>query len=267
MLTPTTAREIITDAYRENNIIALGTEPNELEFAEGLRRLRNIQASLFGQIIGLFLIDWEFPSIRRNPEDSRFPLHPSDTTVDETIQNAPPQNSRVILPTADQDIVYFAQNPDDGAQMEIVCTGRDLETDPLTVDANSRSIIAGASSTAFQQPQPSIQLSENFTGPRRWFYRGDLGTWVEVSKLRSLDDTMFLPEEFDDYFIAALSIRLSGRLSVAVNQDTRILEATKRKKLKNRYWQREYVEVQDAHEFNTYQSYNESFFFEGDLLS
>ena len=54
----TLTSDIITDAFRESNLLAIGATPNTAQSQEGLRRLNVIVSGVYGFEVGEPLADW-----------------------------------------------------------------------------------------------------------------------------------------------------------------------------------------------------------------
>lgn len=240
----TTANEIITEAYRENNLIAIGQSPTDAELAEALPRLNNIINSLFGTTIGQWLLDWETPPKRTTSTDRRWPLSAADTKLPAGVWPYPPYNARLITNLTGPTTIYLFPQPEDGALMEVANAGPDFDTHALTISANGRDI-EGADQIVLTGTERTF----------RWFYRADLAQWVRLAPL-ALTDEMPFPAEFDDYFIAALNVRLSARMARQPLPQTAELRQMTMQKMKRRYTQNMAAEWQPAGRFfRTYQSY------------
>lgn len=95
----------------------------------------------------------------------------------------------------------------------------------LTLDGNGRTI-GGAPQQQYYAPVPNMQ----------WLYRADLGDWVPVQDM-GLNDQCPFPEEFDDFFICALSMRLAPRYQKITAAETQKCAVDTLKRLKARYRQ------------------------------
>lgn len=240
----TQAGEIVKEAYRENNLIEIGREPTDAEVAEALPRLNNILRSLFGRTLGVYLTDWPVPPTTTSPVNARYPLQPASMKLSSSTWPYPPSNVRVIAMQTAATTIYLQQSPQDGARFDLVPGGADFVTAPLTINANGR-MIAGAT---------TLVQDTALTARRQFMYRADLSQWTEIVALTSTTD-MPLPEEFDDYFICALNIRLSPRFSASADPLTGAILAVQEKDIKSRYWQDVDAPVANTHELRTHQSY------------
>lgn len=217
----TTAREIITDAYREVNIIPIGSEPTADEFAEALRRLNVLIASVFGTDLGVFMQEWPLTRLYTAPQYRLTPLGEFDAKLPDEVRPYPPINARIITRLEQPKTAFLFPDPQDGARLAVADIGSTAE---LTLSGNGRRISGVADLTYL--PDPAVV--------REWFYRADLGEWVEIVEL-GLDDQMFFPTEFDDLWITSLAIRLAPRHGQRANQETAAVNQRAGRKLKQRY--------------------------------
>lgn len=65
-------------------------------------------------------------------------------------------------------------------------------------------------------------------------YRADTGNWVKIESLEEADN-MPLSEEFDDYFITALTFRLAPRYGLPVAGETAAALMRARSRIRARY--------------------------------
>ncbi len=204
----TLVSSIITKAMRETNLIVVGTSPTTAEMAEGVDLMNNIILSTVGNEAGDPLDD-----VNVGGTYDQSSLY--NTTV--------PKNARLVVTNTAARTLYLDRYPYEGQRVSVVDVGGNLATYPLTLNASGR-LIEGAASLA---------LSTNSL-TRQWMYRSDTGSWARVSDLTSTDELPF-PQEFDDYFITVLAMRINPRHSVEVSPQT--LEALKRsrRQLRARY--------------------------------
>lgn len=221
-----TATEIVTSAYRENNLIPVGREPTAAETAEGLKKLNRLLTEVFGLVVGEHMRSWDTPPLRTSPADARYPLQPRDTRLLDEVWPYPPPNSRCIVSISAPTRIYFMPDPADGARMSVAQINCNFETSPLTIDANGRAI----------EGVPELVLDTNLTAPIEWMYRADLGQWVRITTLTA-DDPMPFPSECDDYFICLLNMRLSPAFGKQTKPDTASRYLDVRKNMKTRYRQ------------------------------
>jgi len=188
----TTVYQIIVDAYRQSNLIAIGVEPTQIQESEALRYLNRLVKSVFGNEAGENL---EALPLGRNEIDkpSGFPWY-GDTPGGNFFI---PLNKRLNLNLSAPTTVYLHPMPEDGARVAIVDVSKNLATNPLTISGNGR-LIEGNFNLTVNTNSANIE----------WFYRADLGDWQKISPLGILDTFPF-PEEFDDLFILMLAFRLN----------------------------------------------------------
>jgi hypothetical protein len=214
--------EIITAAFREGNLIPVGTDPTAAERAEALGRFNNFVAALFGFELGELLTDWTVPPPQRNaPVAAQYPLAPAAHDLPSDVWPYPPSNTRLLFASANNLMVYLQQNPHDGAQMAYVDVGQ--LGGVLTLNGNGR-LVDGTS---------TLVLSAD---PTRLFYRADLADWIVLATLAETDSSP-LPAEFDDLLITGLSIRLSPRFGNDPREGTVATYTSMRTKLIARYRQ------------------------------
>lgn len=219
----TTVQQLITDAYREDNLKAVGVPPTSAEFDEALPRLNNIVKALFGFELGEQLQDWPVPPPQRTaPVSAHYPLAPYKCDLPSGVWPYPPSNVRLMSSITVATTVYLQQRPSDGARFSFVDVG---STNTLTVDANGRLIDGALTLTLVASDSPAT-----------WFYRADLGEWRIITDLALGDESPF-PVEFDDLLISRLAMRLSGRYGNEPRSDTMQTYERMLSKLKARYRQ------------------------------
>lgn len=233
-----TVAEIIQQAFREGNFIAVGETPTPEEQAETIPRLRNLLSSLFGYEVGEQYRDWRVPAKFTPPSPLRAPFTPDGESNPSPSEmwKYPPPNSRLLVRTTQNLTVLFPVEPRDGARMQLINVGPD-DTATITLDGNGRLIEDGGSVT---------DTLANLDG-RKWFYRADLGNWIRIDTIDVLGDndptteTIPLPGEFDEVLICGLAMRLSVRFETKVDQETVRRYADVLSRLKKRYRQGEGV--------------------------
>lgn len=190
----TTVAQIITDAYRESNLIAIGTSATANEEAEALRLLDRAVKSVFGYEAGENLVP--FPLGRNNvTEPSGFPAYDNVPGGDWYA----PTNARFILNVTQAISIPLNIQPDDGSRVGVIDASDNLDTYNVTLQGNGRTI-EGVSSLVLD----TAGLN------REWFYRADLGEWKQLTDLTLASEFPF-PEEFDDMFVIMLAMRLNPR--------------------------------------------------------
>lgn len=193
----TTTTDIILDAYRESNIIAITATPSAAQSAEAMRRLANLVSSVYGDDVGENLQDWmvgyqgqQYPDYSWTPLRWQYPI----------------SQSRILFNDIQSQTLYLPRRPDDGARIQFIDVQGVCATYPVTLSANGR-LIEGAD---------SITLSTDGVN-KTWIYKADIATWVLVETL-ALDDEMPFPPEFDDYFIIKLAGRMNPRYGRSLDE-------------------------------------------------
>jgi hypothetical protein len=225
-----TVSEIVKEAFREGNFIAVGEDPTPEELAEAIPRLRNLVDSLFGVEIGEKYRDWYVPSDLSTSVPLRSPLTPTGISNGASAPSwqYPPANVRLLVKTAEARSVYLPANPSDGARVQFINIASTVGVN-VTIDGNGHLVENAVSVT---------DTVANLNG-RRWFYRADTANWVKLESIADENSTLPLPEEFNDYFVCGLAIRLSTRFQVKVDDATVARFADMAKRIKNRYKQTE----------------------------
>lgn len=195
---------IITDAYREGNLIAVATTPTANELAEGLTLLNRYIASVYGNEAGEELGS----VVIGNSGITRPQGYPGYNQVPDEADWTVPDNSRLFLNLSSAQTVYLNPNPRDGARFAFIDKAGTLDTANLTVNGNGRTI--GGSATLVVSTEYAAQ---------EYFYRADTGNWALVSPLEDDDDFPF-PTEFEDMFVIGLALRLNPRHGTMINQQS-----------------------------------------------
>lgn len=216
----TTVSQIITDAYRQGNLIAKGTTPTSAEQAEGLRYLSRIVLSVFGSEAGEELLP--FAIGRENI--SRPGGYPWYNTVPDNDWFVP-KNLRLMLNLQESIDFYLHPEPNDGSRFAINDVAGNLATYNATVHGNGRNI----------EGSPTVTLSTN-SSIIEWFYREDLGNWVRYAPI-AIDDEFPFPEKFDDFFITELALRINPSHGVALDQQAAASHARAKRQLTAKYRQ------------------------------
>lgn len=177
----TLASTIITDAYRESNLIPLGGTPSANQITEGLSRLNQILSSSVGNEIGNELRNYNVGG-------------PYDETA--LFDFWLPNNSRLMLNLSATTTLYLDPMPDDGQRLAVADVLGTLPTYNLILNGNGRQI-EGAS---------SVTLNDDYL-VKEWMYRADTGNWIVITPVVAGDQMPF-PTDFDDYFTLMLALRL-----------------------------------------------------------
>lgn len=191
--------DLITDAYRESNLIAVGTTETPAEQAEGLKLINRFIESLFGEEAGENL---QAMNVGRNNVDY-------DWLYFEGFEDwYIPLDTRLMLNLEDTKTLRIHPMPNDGSRLAVIDVTGNLSTYPFTLEGNGRNI----------EGSPTLTLNtDGFSG--EWFYRDDLANWSKLTNLELTDPSPF-PSEFDDMLSIGLAIRLSPRQGAAMSEES-----------------------------------------------
>lgn len=230
---------IITDAYRDGNILPLRKSPDAAQVTEALRLYQQNINSIYGGDAGEPLEDWPLGAF--SVDEPGF----VDPRTTYTIQR-PTINQRLLATNLAAITVYLTPYPQDGARMAIADPYGRLAAFPVTLDANGRTI---------EGVETKI-LNVNGTF-QEWFYRADKGDWVKLSALLSTDQNPF-PEAFDIFFITGLAMRLNPRYGRTMDPQTATAFKANRRQFIARYLQSRPLEIDDSISwpFMSMQGYN-----------
>lgn len=178
----TLVSSIITRAYRESNIIPLAGSVSAAQSTEALDRLNTLVLSTVGNEAGDGLTDLTIGG-----------------TYDQSsvINTWLPDNVRLLLNLTSSHTYLLDPLPKAGQRLAIVDVDSNLATYNVVLNGNGRNIEGVA----------TLTLSTNGLN-RQWMYRADLGNWVVITDLLTSDQMPF-PEEFDNYFVLMLAMRLN----------------------------------------------------------
>jgi hypothetical protein len=209
---------IISDAYRETNLIARGASPNTSEEQEGLRLLNRFIQSLFGNEVGDNL---EEALIGNNSNiDTSTYNNEFELFVD---NNFLPPGYRLKLNLDEAKTIKLDPRPEDGDMFGVVDASNNLATYNLTLDGNGSRI------------EGNTDLTLNISGySATWFYRADKANWQRVTNLTATDESPF-PEAFDDLLIIGLAMRLNPRNGPPLSEMSLTRYANVLRKFKARY--------------------------------
>lgn len=216
----TLVSDIIHDAFRQGNLIAVNAAVTQPMSDEAMRYLQRIVSSTFGAEVGDPLT--AFPLGRTGIErPSNYPGWDQNPGPEWFV----PKNTRVMLNLDSGVDLYLHPAPDGGTRFAVNDVAGTLAAGPVTVHGNGRLI----------EGQPSLVLDENgFEG--EWFYRDDIGSWARISPLTEGDIFPF-PPEFDDFFITMLAIRLNPAYGIGLDELSQSALARARTQLRARYKQ------------------------------
>jgi hypothetical protein len=214
---------LITDAFREGNILPLGKVPSDNQVTEALRLYQANIRSIYGGDAGENLNDWPL---------GNFGTEPGSVTYNCT--GHPRANSRLIATNTEAKTIYLPVHAQDGSRIGIADPFGRLAAFPITLDANGRTI----------EGNPTVLLNVNNTF-REWFYRADLAQWVKLSALAATDENPF-PDDFDTFFTIGLALRLNPRYGREMDDQTATVFKSERRQFIARYLQSQPLEVDDS---------------------
>jgi hypothetical protein len=216
----TLVSEIITDAYRISNLLAIGVSPTAAQTTEALRYLNRIVKSVFGNEAGDPLVAFPIGDNNIN-RPSGYPWW--NTTPDG--EWFVPKNYRLMLNLTTPVTLYLHPEPDDGSRLGVIDVSGNIATNNVTIFGNGRLI----------ESANSIVLNVNSTDSE-WFYRADLANWVKYAPLLA-SDTFPFPIEFDDFFVTLLAMRLNPSYGSALTEEAVGIYKRSRRQLQARYTQ------------------------------
>lgn len=219
----TTISQIISDAYRETNLTAVGVDPTSAEQTEALRLLNRVILALFGYELGEPLYPMALGQGNIDTPDN-VPRY-----MDDIIEFYPPENTRLQCNLESAKTINLPPQPRDGSRFAVVDNSGNFSTYNLTINGNGR-LIEGADSIVLNTSGEQSQ----------WFYREDTGNWAKLATLAIDDDSPF-PEEFDDFLILKLALRINTRNGSALNPESQLILQQSVNKFVSRY--RQVVEI------------------------
>ena len=183
----TTIRQIVTEAFRESNLIQVGDAPDGAEYQEAEAKLLSFIRSVFGAEFGENL-----SSVRIEDTDVWFT-----------------PNTRVLVDEKTVPEIILPDRPMDGERFAAIDVRNVLSpTKTLTVKTRT-GLINGTTQVVLNSPGEDVE----------WFYRADLNQWLPVTPLTS-DSQLPFPSEFDDFFILWLAFRLNPRFGVETRPES-----------------------------------------------
>lgn len=231
----TVVSEIVTDGFRESNLIAVGAEPKEREQTEGLRLLRRLVDGVFGSDTGELLRNWPLGNFGRAVMSTEN-LTPQQLAY-------PPQNCRFIAVNDLAMTVYLPVAPSPGSRFQIVDPFSRLSAFPLTISGNGRAV----------EGAPQILVNTDGTNIT-WFYRDDIASWVRITEIQ-LAGQMPFPSEYDDYFVTKLAMRINPRYGKDLSELTIARLKEQRQELMARYTQDGVLAINPEVSFSSKQSF------------
>ena len=213
-----TVLDIITQGLRESNNIGVGQSPSPNETTEALARLQSIVLSALGNEVGYIMEDWNVTASDGVTRPSGVPM----TAAAAAAWTVSPQ-ARLICNLTAATTIKMDPLPQDGQRMAIVDAAGNFATYALTLDGNGRKVVGGA--TKVYNTNDSAQ---------QLLYRSDTANWHTLAPLLTTDDMPF-PEEFDDYFITMVAMRMNPRYGKELSESSVARLEQQRKQLSVRY--------------------------------
>ncbi len=231
---------ILSDAFREGNIIPNGKALNVNQETEALRLLNQLFSSIYGDDAGETLQDWPLGNFGR--ESPVYDLGWTDQQIDR-----PMLNRRLLALNEEAKEIFLSLEPQDGSRMAIADPFGRLAAFPVTLDGNGRTIEGAA----------TLLLDTNGLY-REWFYRADLGNWMRLTGV-TLTGEMPFPADFDIFFTILLAMRINPRYGRSMDAQTEKMFKSERSKFVARYLQSLPLEILDdiSWPFMSIQSYDQ----------
>jgi hypothetical protein len=204
----TITAEIIEEAFRESNLLNELQNPTPTQFSQALKRLQSIVSKSYGFDIGENFVDWETNQYG-SPLTSTLPF----------------ANIRIVATDTPVPKIFFPMTPDDGARMALIDPESRLAGTPITFDGNGRTIDGAETYTANTSKLSKV-----------WMYRADLGDWITVTPIDAAGTFPF-PEEFNDYFITSLAMRINPVYGASLDPQSQAVLYKSRVQLQARYQQ------------------------------
>ncbi len=236
----TVVSSIITDAFREGNILPITKAPTDAQTTEALRLLNQLFSAIYGDEAGEALQDWPLGQFGRESPDS-------DWCWTEDRLSQPQINRRLLALNEQAKTVFLPLYPQDGSRIGIADPYGRLAAFPVTFDGNGRTI----------EGAQTLLLDANGTY-REWFYRADLGNWMRLTGV-ALTDEMPFPADFDIFFTILLAMRINPRYGREMDPQSQIIFKSQQRAFIARYLQSMPLEVLDdiSWPFMSTQSYDQ----------
>jgi len=266
---PSTVATVISRAYREAQITAIGSTPTAAQQSEGVDNLNSFMSTSLGMDLGEPLTDWLAPAPQRTaPVAANFPQGPQSWgspygsagllgVYGANVTPYPPNNSRIVWGGTSQ-TVYFSERPENGSRTSLI-QGSGLgdggnNGDVLTMDGNGRYIGLPGQTPPFIGTQ-NFTFSNTAPAQADWIYVSAYALWMPVGTL-ALTDNMIFPPEYDDYFIIGLAGRLAPKYNKTLSSESQAAFLMAQSKVKSEFTQK-HDTVYGAWEYpNSLQSYN-----------
>lgn len=227
----TQVSEIIRQALRETNVVAISQDSNPTETAEGLARLQALVLSTLGNEVGYIMEDWNVKAASASNviKPSGVPLNAAQVAA----WTVPP-NARLVCALTGATTVTLDPQPQDGQRFSVVDAIDGFNTNNLTINPNGRKIDAGTANLVLSTAGDAKQ----------WLYRSDTANWSVIDPLVDTDEFPF-PADFDDYFIIMLAMRLNPRYGKQLTKESSARLEQQRAQFIKRYSQ---TRLRDAYQ-------------------
>ncbi|TXH81018.1 MAG: hypothetical protein E6Q77_09085 [Rhizobium sp.] len=235
----TLVSDLITYAYREVNLRAIGQTPTTAQIDEGLRFFNELMKFLVGGVAGEYFEDWMLGTFGRDPNS-----FPENCYYPEDVIARPPINARMIATQEIAKTIWLPLKPSDGSRMAISDPHSRLAAYPITLNGNGR-VIEGADTL----------LLDTDGLDRTWFYRAELANWVRVTGLELTDEAPF-PEDFDAMLYIMLAMRLVPPSGRKFNEMSMAVYTEQRRQFIARYAQRAPLHINPDLRYNAIQAYS-----------
>jgi hypothetical protein len=223
----TTVAQIIDDAFRASNLVAVGASPNTNQQAEALRYLSRIVKSVFGNEAGEEFMN--LPIGRTGIErPAGYPWYGDNPDGEWYI----PENTRLMVNLEASTELFLHPAPDDGSRFAVIDVAQNFDTATLTISGNGRRI-DGQTSVTLDTPGLN----------QEWFYRGDIGEWVSYAPI-DINGVFPFPEEFDEFFITMLALRINPSYGTMMDSQTQEVMRRSKAQLRARYSQTIFMPVE-----------------------
>lgn len=216
----TTVAQIISAAYRESNLIALGASPTAAQSTEALPRLQSIVQTALGAEVGYILEDWGVTSATAITSPAGVALTAGQAAAWSVKPQARLQCALTVATT-----LLLDPQPQDGQRFAAVDAQKTFDTYNLTIDGNGRLIAGGLTKVLSTEGQTA-----------EYIYNAEGGEWLPILGLLTTDEMPF-PEGFDDYFIIKLATRLNPRYGRPLSEESQRAMDETRAALRDRYTQ------------------------------
>lgn len=211
----TTLNDIISRAYREQQVLDIAKTPSADQVNEALPMLQGILRRSVVQTPQSMITLGTRPKTSKRKRQRDFTSYINDIAL--------PQNVYVHCNLTQATEVLMPFDAGDGARLIFVDVAGNFATQSLTLNGNGTLVDAAATKV----------LSTNGM-QADFFFRKDLAEWKSVSPLLS-SSTVPFPDEYDDMFVLLLASRILVRYGKALDQVSSALLDEMRTRFSARY--------------------------------